>query len=554
MGLITSMAAFWLAMLVVFVLINRGIWVFTDVSKSMSMFMLEKALGPPIDFVEGKKGSAATSWIIQGALWLIPASVITFCGLWLSHEPEALHSLSSWGLKPASSSLITSGFLVGVYGSVGMLLIGSSMHIVPELGGTTLATEKNATLMSFVWTLSVIVMFIAANKPEIVGIKIMPLATLMFNLALIAIIVNILLTAASRTKKIPLPGWMMIIGMISSLVSVVVLAITGTLDSGTGQWLITRLHGPTSLFLMMSGAILYGASRGSGNPLWSRSLAAVTMMGAIFTINPLGLIEGELASDFLGIDAATFEPSRNDIVAGSFLLALSLIPIIALSANVLATMRGDDVFMENPDSPGMPEINMAAFMAVPISIGGLFVLTDHLTGTNELTGIHTSLVLLGLWVVFVPASLGAALSIFPEVSGRNVLAVNRSRWAFWLMAGGAFSGLIFTMMSDFSDMALLEAAVEEENSTSNRIRVLGSVLFYGTVLGSIYHSLNMISGSFRGTLATEGTTPSSTSISSPYKLTKETTVRKILAQREGKLDTVVVPESSTEKPGSPTEL
>jgi hypothetical protein len=64
----------------------------------------------------------------------------------------------------------------------------------------------------------------------------------------------------------------------------------------------------------------------------------------------------------------------------------------------------------------------------------------------------------------------------------------------------------------------------------------------------------MISGSFRGALATEGPTPSSTSISSPYKLTKETTVRKILAQREGKLDTVVVPESSTETPGSPTEL
>jgi len=553
MGLITSMAAFWLAILVVFVLVNRGVWVFTDVSKSMSMFMLEKAIGPPIDFVEGKRGSAATSWIIQGALWLIPASVITFCGLWLSHDPEALHSLSSWGLNPASTSLITSGFLVAVYGSVGMLLIGSSMHIVPELGGTTLATEKNATLMSFVWTLAVFVMFIAANKPEIVGIKVMPLATLLSNLALIAVIVNMLLTAASRTKKMPLPAWMMIIGMISTPVSVVVLAITGPLDSGSGQWLATRMGG-TSFFLMMSGAILYGASRGSGNPLWSRSLAAVTMVGAILTINPAGLIEGEIASDFLGISAASFEPSRNDIVAGSFLLALSLIPIIALSANVLATMRGDDVFIENPDSPGMPEINLAAFMAVPISIGGLFVLTDHLTGTNELTGIHTSLVLMGVWVVFVPASLGAALSIFPEVSGRNVLSVNRSRWAFWLMAGGAFSGLAFTMMADFSDMALLEASIEEENSMSSRIRVLGSILFYGAVLGSIYHSLNIISGSFRGALATEGNTTSSTSISSPYKLTKETTVRKILAQREGKLDTVVVPESSTDMPGSPTEL
>jgi hypothetical protein len=540
-------------MLVVFILVNRGIWVFTDVSKSMSMFMLEKALGPPIDFVDGKHGSAATTWIIQGAIWIVPASIITFCGLWLSHDPEALHSLSSWGLKPTSSSLITSGFLVAVYGSVGMLLIGSSMHIVPELGGTTLATEKNATLMSFVWTLGVIVMFIAANKPEIVGIRIMPVATLLTNLALIAVIVNMLLTAASRTKKMPLPAWMMIIGMISAPVSIVVLAITGPLDSGSGQWLATRMGG-TTFFLMMSGAILYGASRGSGNPLWSRSLAAVTMVGAILTINPSGLIEGEIASDFLGISTATFEPSRNDIVAGSFLLALSLIPIIALSANVLATMRGDDVFIENPDSPGMPEINLAAFMAVPVAIGGLFVLTDYLTGTNELTGIHTSLVLMGVWVVFVPASLGSALSIFPEVSGRNVLSVNRSRWAFWLMAGGAFSGLAFTMMADFSDMALLEAAVEEENSTSNRIRILGSVLFYGTVLGSIYHALNIISGSFRGTLSSEGPNLSSTSISSPYKLTKETTVRKILAQREGKLDTVVIPESSTDLPGNATEI
>jgi hypothetical protein len=407
--------------------------------------------------------------------------------------------------------------------------------------------------MSFVWTLAVIVMFIAANKPEIVGIRIMPVATLLTSLALIAVIVNMLLTAASRTKKMPLPAWMMIIGMISAPVSIVVLAITCSLGSGTGQWLATRMGG-TSFFLMMSGAILYGASRGSGNPLWSRSLAAVTMVGAILSINPSGLIEGEMASDFLGISAATFEPSRNDIVAGSFLLALSLIPIIALSANVLATMRGDDVFIENPDSPGMPEINLAAFMAVPIAIGGLFVLTDHLTGTNELTGIHSSLVLMGVWVVFVPASLGSALSIFPEVSGRNVLSVNRSRWAFWLMAGGAFSGLAFTMMADFSDMALLEAAVEEENLMSNRIRVLGSVLFYGTVIGSIYHALNMISGSFRGTLASEGPNPSSTSISSPYKLTKETTVRKILAQREGKLDTVVVPESSTDLPGSATEI
>lgn len=540
-------------MVAVFIMINRGFWVFTDVSKSLSMFMLEKALGPPIDFVEGKKGSAATTWILHGALWLIPSSTITFCGLWLAHDPDALHSLSSWGLNPSSSSLIASGFLITVYGSIGMLLIGAAMHIVPELGGTDLATEKNATLMSLIWTLAVFVMFVATNNPEILGFKIMIVSTVLINLALLAIIVNLLITAASRSKKMPLPGWMMIIGLISAPISVVSLVVSGSIDTGIGQWLATRMAG-TTFFLMLSGALLYGASRGSGNPLWSRSLAAVTLSGAIITISPAGLIEGDVAADFLALDKAIFDPSRNDIIAGSFLLALSLIPAIALSANVLATLRGDDVFMENPDSPGMPEINLAAFMIVPITIGALFISTDHLTGTNELTGIHMSLALMGIWFVSVPASLGSALSIFPEVSGRNVLSINRSRWAFWLMAGGAFSGLVFTMMADFSDMTLTEAAIEEEIRTAKRLRVLGSILFYGTVLGAIYHSMNMISGTFRGSLVGAESSESSTSISSPYKLTKETTIRKILAQREGKLDTVVIPETTTEDQGRATEL
>ena len=540
-------------MVAVFIMINRGFWVFTDVSKSLSMFMLEKALGPPIDFVEGKKGSAATTWILHGALWLIPSSTVTFCGLWLAHDPDALHSLSSWGLKPSSSSLIVSGFLITVYGSIGMLLIGAAMHIVPELGGTDLATEKNATLMSLIWTLAVFVMFLATNNPEILGFKIMIVSTVLINLALLAVIVNLLITAASRSKKMPLPGWMMIIGLISAPISVVSLVVSGSIDTGIGQWLATRMAG-TTFFLMLSGALLYGASRGSGNPLWSRSLAAVTLSGAIITISPVGLIEGDVAADFLALDKAIFDPSRNDIIAGSFLLALSLIPAIALSANVLATLRGDDVFMENPDSPGMPEINLAAFMIVPITIGALFISTDHLTGTNELTGIHMSLALMGIWLVSVPASLGSALSIFPEVSGRNVLSINRSRWAFWLMAGGAFSGLVFTMMADFSDMTLTEAAIEEEIRTANRLRVLGSILFYGTVLGAIYHSMNMISGTFRGSLVGAESSQSSTSISSPYKLTKETTIRKILAQREGKLDTVVIPETTTEDQGRATEI
>ena len=94
-----------------------------------------------------------------------------------------------------------------------MLLIGAAMHIVPELGGTTLASEKNASLMSFVWTLGVLVLLVGANKPEILGIKIMLVSTGILMLSGIAVIVNMLLTAATRTRKMALPAWMMIMGM-----------------------------------------------------------------------------------------------------------------------------------------------------------------------------------------------------------------------------------------------------------------------------------------------------------------------------------------------------
>ena len=47
--IISTLAVFWFILVVFFILIKRGLWIFSDVSKSLSMFMLEKALGPAID-------------------------------------------------------------------------------------------------------------------------------------------------------------------------------------------------------------------------------------------------------------------------------------------------------------------------------------------------------------------------------------------------------------------------------------------------------------------------------------------------------------------------
>ena len=230
-----------------------------------------------------------------------------------------------------------------------------------------------------------------------------------------------------------------------------------------------------------------------------------------------------------------------------------MIPVIAYSSNLLVTLRGTDAFVENADSPGIAEMNMGAWMLIPIAIGSLFVQTDALGGAGELSGISQTLDLLSLWAVLMPLSLGTALYVFPQVSGRNVLSVSRSRAAFWLMSGGAVAGLTFTIMADLNDMALIESLAENPSSITEELRILGSVTFYGTVLGSIFHCTNLISGQFRGEKLSEEV-ESSTSLSPhTYELTSSTSVRRILASG-ATLDTEVIPVSQSEEAGSATEL
>ena len=68
---ISTLATFWLLLALSFVLIKRGLWIFNDVAKGLSMFMLEKALGPAIDFVSGRPGSSSSTWIIM--VWFGPS-------------------------------------------------------------------------------------------------------------------------------------------------------------------------------------------------------------------------------------------------------------------------------------------------------------------------------------------------------------------------------------------------------------------------------------------------------------------------------------------------
>ena len=550
---LTSLVLFWGLMLLTYFLMQNGLSIFNDVTKAMSHFMLEKALGPGIDLVEGRDGSASKAWFIQGMLWLIAASTLVFEGLWLKQDPTALHSLSAWGYDPTANTLIYASNYAALYGGIGMLLIGSSLHIMPRLADTKLASERNATLVSFLWTLSVLVLVVAAHDSEILGVNIFLIGTGMHVLGFIAIVINLLLTISERQRALPIPGWLIIMGMLADPISTAATIITGSIQAGAGQWLLAHMIGGTFFFATAAGVALYVSSSASGNPLWSRSLGAATLVGALATINPIGDSNGMMAADMLGVTFEQLQPSSQDSIVMAFLMALAMIPIMALAANVMMTLRGGDAFIENSDSAGIAELNLGASMLLPLAAASLFVQSDALAATPELSGMAPTLLLMGIWLILVPISLGAALHLFPTVTGRNLLSRNRARWAYWMMVGGAFLGLTVSMMSDLIDMALIEATVDDSSALAADVQAVGAILFYGAAVGAIMHTLNAVSGLFRGARVDTDRATSSSITTEAYSLASPTSVRKILASGAS-LDTTVVPVGESDDAGSATEL
>ena len=552
---LTTMFYFWISLFIVFFLIQRGLWIFSDVAKGTVSFMLEKALGPGSDLVEGRPGSGARSWIFQGTLWLILASTFTFISMWLTHDPNALHSLASWGFVANADELASAGVYATIYGSVSMLVIGSSFHIIPKLAGTELASETNANLVSFVWTISVLVLVVGSQNNMILGIEIIPLGTAINAIALFAVILNQLLTFANRTRKMALPGWLILIALLSNPILSIISIISGAVDDSAGQWLSYHLFGGAFIFAGVAGVALYASSIASGNPLWSKTLVGVTLFGSIVTINPFGDIHGQMVMDAFGplAENNVVSFSNQDMLAATFLMALVSIPVLAFASNMLITMRGSDAFVDSPDYPGNAELNLGAWAIVPIVLGSLFVQTDTVSGTLELVGIANSMSVMSGWLVLVPLSLGAALSLYPELTGRHLFSNSRARWGYLMMTGGAIFGLSITMVADFMDMALMEMMVEDPSALSEELRKLGSVMFYGVVIGAILHSLNMVTGMFRGELISQKSVNSSSISVESYFLVSPMTVRRILASGAD-LDTEVCPTEEDNGKGNATSL
>ena len=549
---IQTLLIFWAMLFGFFVISSRGLGVVGDVLRPTGLFLLEKALGPAIDFAEGKPGSASRTWIIIGSLWLFLSVCFTFLGVWVGHDPYALISLSGWGYTPSSDTLISAGTVAGLYGFIGMVVIGASFHVLPLLCGTPggLPSERNGTLVATPWTAGVLLLFIAAHNPDPFGIDLTAVGMAVMALGYAAVLVNILLTLANRTQSPREPGWLLSLAFIGGPVALIASLIANDASSLTDPWLVTKLFGVPFFLWSIAALSLYSAAIGSNSPLWSRTLSGTVLAGLVLTSTAYQSLDGGLFSGLIAQGSVLPEVSASAKMFGTFLIAMSLAPMLALSANVIGTIRG---------SGSSPEITNGMAILVTSSIALIVVwLLNYAFRSPSIAGFQTyeplleTIELMTLWLFFIPMAMGIQLHLYPSITKRSLPSPERTRIGYWMFVTATSAGLICMLIAESINLSTSQIEVELNTNLQDRFAVIGSVMFYGAVIAVILHTVNVLRGLFHGRIQVDTSTSDTRKIET-FTVAEPITIRSVLSAGAD-VDTMLTPVSDTEVPGAPTEL
>ena len=516
--LLVDLITVWAGFLLIVVLVNRGVPIFQELIRDMTDFFMEKALGPGADLFEGRSGSGTVAWMMHGMLWTSIGAAFTFIGMWMAHEPDAIASLSSIYYDPSAATVQNAAY-GAASGGILMLLIGAGLHINGRLSGAGLASDTNAVLVSYAFSMSLFLGFVSDHTDSSWGDLLCSAAGVISVLVMLAILANHLLTLGRRTNDTVMPSQWLIIGGLA--LPLIMCAADFVLDLHDAV-----LESMAILPMLASGlaVALYVAPFASGTPLWSRTLAGATVLMTFVTLSPIG-IDGEAHT------------SMGDTAMLTVLFAASMVPILAAAGNVLQTARSN--WGKASSNPAATAVLIGMVMTVGSAIGHLFVGSDaHSAG--EIQHLSTSMNMLFLWGGMGMIAWGGVISCFPSASGRSLDSDETSRTTMWLIAGGATLAFLFSMGSSMVTAAYDAAAAANDGidpelidmSATNTLDVLASIAFYAVSIASILMMINMVRGNFIGTpLGTDE--PSAQAVNRIALTPGSTTIRQLIAAGAG---------------------
>ena len=483
--LLVDLITLWFCFFLIWALVNRGVPIFQDLIRDMTFFFMEKALGPGADLFTGGRGSGAVAWMMHGMLWTCIGGTFTFIGLWMGHEPDAIASLSSVYYEPTTETIKTVAHGAST-GGILMLLIGAGLHINARLSGVGLASETNAVIVSFGFSTSLLIGFIADHLNSDLGDLFGTIASVLSLMVILAVLANHLLTIGRRKNSAIMPSqWLIVGGLSLPLLLCLADILVGVNDA---------MSESMEVLPMLTGALavaLYVVPFEARMPLWSRTLAGATVLMSFMALSPIG-VEGVV------------DVSLNEAALLSIFYAASMIPIIATFTNVFQTARSNWDIASS--SPGSTAVMMGMFLLVGSSIGHLFIGADA-HSVEEIQYLTPSMDILFLWGAMGLIAWGGVITCFPVAANRKLHSTGTNRMTIWMITGGSTLAFLFSMGASMVASSYASAAAANDTidpdlidmSSIEILSTLGSVAFYSVVIAAILMMLNMIRGFFGGT-------------------------------------------------------
>jgi cbb3-type cytochrome oxidase subunit 1 len=486
---------YFLIIIGLFLGISRGMGSLGGSLRDMAFFSMEKAPVGLVDLFSKKKGSAATSWMTLGLIWMPIASTLTFLNLWLGYDSTAL--MSAFG-DFDREKLSSAAYIATFWGFLGMTLIGAGFHIQNRMLGSKISSEAGASMLSLFWfllTLVLIVISFTSLAPHTTHAS--AYFTAYGILALGVLAAHLMTIYDNKKVDMSTPSWLIILSLgalIYGTFSNVCYFLNGSEEVA---WNISKaLHGWWLVPMSMAIATFL-IPKNTGNLLWSKLLSMTGIILIFLTITPFTSYTGQgLGSDdnILTIQVSLWS-------------TLALIPIFAMTFNLIATMRGRWESMVESTSTAA---SMVSIMLLPLgAIGGLFASISTFGGDASLAGIGASMDHLLLWGVGGLAAFAALNSMLPESMGLENYERSRQRLAFWFVAIGAIGSSLMSVMSDFVNQAVEEtgylASVNAQQDTTVMIAVMFYFFTIGTFVAAHQFILTRSRGEPLGTSKIEGT-------------------------------------------------
>ena len=559
-----SLAILYVAMIVLSHKAVNGMGEMRKTMRHLTVFMLDKAPAGVIDFFSKKEGSGSRTWIIHGALWATVAATISFLNIWLKYDAQALDSFSSIGWKYNAD--VMSGFseTTLMFGFLFMTFIGSSLHILPRANGGKLASEANASLMAFAWSgilFSILIILPLLLKFEVLGdrtdlqLLFIP-AAIQMAMAMIlgALLLNLLLALGERTPSTSLSAstWFILLAFTSVIWAFIIrgsfLALCGNAiqlsligdissyqqlisgDASSVVWMADRIVTGWFPLAMMLAVAYHVIPSISGSPIWSRSLSVVSFTTLFISVPVLMMSDVALADDtFLSVAAV--------------LVVLGLVPLLASSSNLIATMQGR--WEKVLASPGGAASASAVLLLPIVALMGFFSSLDEINGAHNMGGVQATVDHGLLWLVGGLMALAVWGKLFPEVIGRRLSSRSKARWAFWLFLTGGLGSTISMLMADFVSISMTDAGVEDVSSHLGGYYLTSAALFYALVMGTFVAAVNLISTLFSDEVVADAA-PVSSGMDS-FELQPGMTSIRDLASKGVGVDTLIIINAASEE-------